>query len=46
MNKYTAIRKIFIQSKQDNKFNKKLYDTDIIQTLHERINELEDRIEK
>ena len=46
MNKYTNLRKLFAQTKQDNNFNKKLYDSDIIQTLHERINELEDRIMK
>jgi hypothetical protein len=44
LNKYTSLRKLFAQSKQDNGFNKKLYDTDIIQGLYERIAELEDRI--
>lgn len=46
MNKYTELRKKFAQTKQDHDFNKKLYDTDIIQTLHEQIRALEDRIEK
>jgi len=46
MNKYTELRKKFAQTKQDNDFNKKLYDTDIIQTLYEQINALEDRIVK
>jgi hypothetical protein len=46
MNKYTTLRKLFAQSKQDKDFNKKLYDSDIIQVLHERINELEDRIKQ
>lgn len=46
MNKYTNLRKMFSQSKQDNSFNKKLYDSDIIQVLYERIAELEDRLDK
>jgi hypothetical protein len=46
-NKYTAIRKIFSQPvKQDNSFNKKLYDSDITQDVLDRLNELEDRIKK
>ena len=45
-NKYTALRKMFGQTKQDKGFNKKLFDSDIIQELHERINELEDRLDK
>lgn len=47
VNKYTALRKLFTKEvKQDNSFNKKLYDSDIIQILYERINELEDRLDK
>jgi hypothetical protein len=46
MNIYTALRKTFAQSKQDKKFNDRLYDSDIIQILYERINELEDRIKE
>lgn len=46
MNKYTNLRKMFSQSKQDNDYNKKLYDSDIIQTLYERIAELEDRVKE
>jgi hypothetical protein len=46
MNKYTNLRKMFAQSKQDNDYNKKLYNSDIIQTLYERIAELEDRVKQ
>jgi hypothetical protein len=47
MNKYTEFRKMFTQSKQqDNDYNKKLYNSDIIQTLYERIAELEDRVKE
>ncbi len=46
-NKYTAIRKLLGQSpKQDNDFNKKLYNSNLTQDVLDRLNELEDRIRK
>ncbi len=47
-NKYTAIRKLLGTSapKQDNDFNKKLYNSNLTQDVLDRLNELEDRIRK